>query len=111
MAGKASRVFLGRIVDADVLYINGKEIGRTTYQYPQRRYSVPKNVLKSGKNVFVIKVTNFNGKGGFVPDKPYYLFSETDTVDLKGYWEYKVGEVFKLQEPSAASARTIKAQN
>ncbi len=111
MAGKEARIFLGRIVDADELYINGQKIGHTTYQYPQRRYSVPENVLQSGKNFFVIKVTNFNGKGGFVPDKPYYLFSETDTVDLKGYWEYKVGEVFKIQEPSAASVRPVIAQN
>ena len=27
MTGKQARVFLGRIVDADVLYINGKQIG------------------------------------------------------------------------------------
>jgi sialate O-acetylesterase len=63
--------------------------------YPQRRYNVPAGLLKAGKNVFVIRITNNNGKGGFVPDKPYYLFSGNDTVDLKGYWQYKVGEVFE----------------
>ena len=95
MVGKKARVFLGRIVDADELYINGKLVGKTTYQYPQRRHPVPENLLKAGKNTFVIKVTNQNGKGGFVSDKPYYIFTEKDTVDLKGYWNYKVGEVFK----------------
>ncbi|MGL6269065.1 MAG: sialate O-acetylesterase, partial [Chitinophagaceae bacterium] len=35
MAGKTAKVFLGRIVDADELYINGKQVGNTTYQYPQ----------------------------------------------------------------------------
>jgi len=94
MTGKPAKVFLGRIVDADILYINGKQVGNTTYQYPQRRYNVPPDILKPGKNVFVIKVTNNFGKGGFVPDKPYCLFSGNDTVDLKGYWQYKVGEVF-----------------
>lgn len=94
MAGKSARVFLGRIVDADVLYINGKQVGVTTYQYPQRRYNVPADVLKAGKNLLVIKVTNSNGKGGFVPDKPYCIFSGNDTVDLKGSWQYKVGEVY-----------------
>jgi sialate O-acetylesterase len=93
MVGKASKVFLGRIIDADELYINGKSVGNTTYQYPQRRYNVPANLLKAGKNIFVIRVTNTNGKGGFVPDKPYCIFSGTDTVDLKGYWQYKVGLV------------------
>jgi len=108
MAGKTARVFFGRIVDADVLYINGTEVGSTAYQYPQRRYQVPANLLKVGKNVFVVKVTNFNGKGGFVPDKPYCIFSGKDTVDLKGYWQYKVGEVFLSQPPTPAG---IRAQN
>ncbi|TAN19119.1 MAG: sialate O-acetylesterase [Chitinophagaceae bacterium] len=94
MASKPARVFLGRIVDADVLYINGKEVGNTTYQYPQRRYTVPSGVLKAGENLFVVRVTSYFGKGGFVPDKPYYLFSGQDTVNLMGYWQYKVGEVF-----------------
>lgn len=94
MAGQEATVFLGRIIDADELYINGKLVGKTTYQYPQRRYDVPANLLKAGKNIFVIRVTNNNGKGGFVPDKPYYIFTNKDTVDLKGYWQYKVGEVF-----------------
>ncbi|WP_373514608.1 sialate O-acetylesterase, partial [Persicitalea sp.] len=90
MIGKSAKVFLGRIVDADELYINGKLVGKTTYQYPQRRYKVPSEVLKAGKNVFVIRVTNTAGKGGFVPDKPYCIFADADTVDLKGTWQYKV---------------------
>jgi len=108
IAGKAARVFLGRIVDADALYINGRQVGNTTYMYPQRRYTVPAGVLKPGKNIFVIRVTNNSGKGGFVPDKPYYLFAGTDTIDLKGYWQYKVGEVF---EPGAFTGGGISAQN
>jgi sialate O-acetylesterase len=87
-------------------------VGNTTYQYPQRRYKVPAGVLKAGKNLFVIRVTNFNGKGGFVPDKPYYLFTDSDTVDLKGYWQYKVGEVLVPRPPSSFSgARRINPQN
>lgn len=95
MTGKAANVFLGRIVDADELYINGKQVGNTTYQYPQRRYKLPDNLLKPGKNLFVIRVTNTGGKGGFVPDKPYCLFAGNDTIDLKGTWQYKVGDVFR----------------
>ncbi len=109
MAGKPAKVFLGRIVDADVLYINGKQIGATTYQYPQRRYNVPADILKLGKNIFVIKVTNTNGKGGFVSGKPYCIFSGNDTVDLKGTWQYKVGEVYIPRTGGFAGG--ISAQN
>ena len=102
MTGKQARVFLGRIIDADALYINGKQVGVTTYQYPQRRYSVSPDVLKAGKNVFVIRVTNTAGKGGFVPDKPYCIFAGNDTVDLKGEWQYKVGEVYQPRSGGGA---------
>jgi sialate O-acetylesterase len=108
MVGKDAKVFLGRVIDADKVYINGKEIGSTTYQYPQRRYKVAPGVLKAGKNVFVIRVTNFSGKGGFVPDKPYYAFAGSDTVVLTGEWQYKVGEVFAPRPPQSSG---INAQN
>ncbi|MFD3001958.1 sialate O-acetylesterase [Pontibacter toksunensis] len=95
MTGVPAKVFLGRIVDADALYINGEKVGNTTYQYPQRRYSLPAGILKPGKNVFVVRVQNFNGKGGFVPDKPYYVEANNQTLDLKGTWQYKVGDVYQ----------------
>ncbi|MEO6733151.1 MAG: sialate O-acetylesterase [Ferruginibacter sp.] len=111
MAGKAAKVFLGRIVDADELYINGRQVGSTAYQYPQRRYNVPASLLKAGKNIFVIRITNTNGKGGFVPDKPYCIFSGADTVDLKGYWQYKVGLVYKPFAGGGFGGGGINAQN
>jgi sialate O-acetylesterase len=94
MTGVPAKVFLGRIVDADALYINGAQVGNTTYQYPQRRYNIPAGILKPGKNLFVVRVTNTSGKGGFVPDKPYSVEAAGQSVDLKGYWLYKVGEVY-----------------
>ena len=94
MSGVPAKVFLGRIVDADILYINGAQVGNTTYQYPQRRYSLPAGTLKPGKNIFVVRVTNTFGKGGFVPDKPYLIEAGGQTLDLKGYWQYKVGEAY-----------------
>lgn len=104
MAGKPAGIFFGRIVDADELYINGQQTGSTAYQYPQRRYKVNAAVLKAGKNVFVVRVTNNAGKGGFIPDKPYCIFSGTDTIDLKGDWQYKVGAVFPPVTQKGATA-------
>jgi sialate O-acetylesterase len=105
-----AKVFLGRIVDADALYINGKQVGNTTYQYPQRRYALPAGTLKPGKNLFVIRITNNLGKGGFVPDKPYQLIAGKDTIDLKGYWQYKVGQVI-IRQAGGFSGGEIAAQN
>ena len=100
MAGIPAKVALGRIVDADKLYVNGKQVGQTTYQYPQRRYSVPSGVLKPGKNLFVIRLVNNSGKGGFVPDKPYSITAAGQTITLQGDWQYKVGEVFSINRIS-----------
>jgi sialate O-acetylesterase len=96
--GKEARLFMGRIVDADEAFINGTKVGSITYQYPPRRYNVPSGVLKSGRNTIVVHVTNYTGKGGFVPDKPYWLIAGTDSVDLRGKWKYEVGNVFSKEE-------------
>ncbi|HEX8023229.1 sialate O-acetylesterase [Mucilaginibacter sp.] len=93
--GKAAKLFLGRIIDADQTYVNGRQVGNITYQYPPRRYTVPAGLLKPGKNIIVVRVTNTSGKGGFVPEKRYYLAIAGDTTDLRGDWQYKVGQVFE----------------
>ena len=94
LAGQPAKLFMGRIVDADQVFVNGEQVGNITYQYPPRRYNVKNGLLKAGKNLIVIRVTNTAGKGGFVPDKPYELIVGDKTVDLQGDWNYKVGEVF-----------------
>ncbi|MEY3917980.1 MAG: hypothetical protein RLZZ132_315, partial [Bacteroidota bacterium] len=94
LAGLPAKLFMGRIVDADQVFVNGEQVGNVTYQYPPRRYTVKKDLLKAGKNLVVIRVTNTAGKGGFVPDKKYEMLVGDQTIDLQGDWEYKVGEVF-----------------
>ena len=108
LAGSEAKIFIGRIIDADEVYINGEKVGGRTYQYPQRIYKIPDGLLKPGKNLIVIKVTNFGGKGGFVPDKPYYIASSADTVSLLGSWAYRVGEVFS---PGIFGGNSFSAQN
>jgi sialate O-acetylesterase len=95
MTGVPAKLFLGRIIDSDFAYVNGQQVGNITYQYPPRRYEIPAGLLKPGKNVLVVRVNNDGGKGGFVPDKPYYMVANGQNIDLKGTWQYKVGEVFE----------------
>lgn len=91
MAGKPARLFLGTIVDSDIVYINGVQTGRTEYQYPPRKYDVPEGLLREGENTMVIRVKCERGKGRFTPDKKYALFTETEEVDLTGIWQYRIG--------------------
>ena len=99
MAGKPAKLWLGRIVDQDFAYINGELVGTTGYQYPPRRYNVAADVLKEGKNTIAIRVVNNAGKGGFVPDKPYYLAVDQDTLDLSGAWKVRLGAPMPPIEP------------
>ncbi|MGM8362457.1 sialate O-acetylesterase [Flavobacterium sp. ARAG 55.4] len=101
MVGKPAKLFMGRIVDQDFVYVNDQLIGTTSYQYPPRRYDVNADVLKEGKNTISIRVINNSGRGGFVEDKPYFLAVGNDTIDLKGTWKYKLGATMKpLQGPT-----------
>ncbi len=91
MIGKQAKLILGRIVDADYVFINGVFIGTTGYQYPPRRYDIPPNILKEGKNTIVVRVISNIGKGGFIKDKPYEIIAGGQKIDLKGDWKYRLG--------------------
>jgi sialate O-acetylesterase len=91
MTGKPARLWLGRIVDWDSVFVNGRFVGTTTYQYPPRRYSLPPDVLRPGRNIICIRVINTGGSGGFVKDKPYFLSTGDTTINLAGEWKYRPG--------------------
>lgn len=86
-AKEAKILRLGSIVDADEVYINGKQVGHTTYMYPPRRYELPAGVLKAGANLIAVRVTATNGKTGFLPDKPYWLGTDANPLPLTGEWK------------------------
>lgn len=107
MTGMPARLFLGCIVDADSTFVNGKFVGNITYQYPPRRYVLPSGLLKPGKNLIAIKVTNTGGKGGFVPDKDYSLNANGQQIDLRGDWVYQIARIIDPVVDSTASDEWI----
>ncbi|GAB3823270.1 sialate O-acetylesterase [Hymenobacter jeollabukensis] len=91
MVGQPARLELGTIVDADSVYLNGKFVGTTGYQYPPRKYELPATTLKPGKNLLVVRVINSAGRGGFTPEKTYELQAAGQKVDLRGEWQMRLG--------------------
>jgi sialate O-acetylesterase len=92
LVNKPAKIILGCIVDADSVFVNGRYVGNTTYQYPPRRYDIPAGVLKAGNNSVTARVISNWGRGGFVEDKFYGLeFDDNQTIDLSGAWLYKLG--------------------
>lgn len=93
MNNQRAKLLLGRIKDADSVFINNAFIGSTSYQYPQRRYLIPNGVLKSGKNTIVVRLISNAGQPEFIPDKPYSITTNKDTIELAGIWKYKQGTI------------------
>ncbi len=99
MEGKPAKLILGRIIDADSVWMNGKFIGSTSYQYPPRRYAIPANVLKSNRNIVVVRVESDITRGGFVPDKPYKIIAGDKEIELTGEWKFKLGAEMPPLQP------------
>jgi sialate O-acetylesterase len=97
-ASKIANVWLGTIVDADTVYINGVETGNTGYRYPPRKY-VPVDLIKRGTNRIVIRVTCNNGQGEITTDKPFRIFTDNENIELSGTWKYKIGAVSPVRPP------------
>jgi putative membrane-bound dehydrogenase-like protein len=68
-AARPATIRLGIVDDTDVTYVNGTRINATTTQRNMtRQYSIPAGVLVAGRNVIAVRISNVNGRGGFVPD-------------------------------------------
>ena len=107
LAGKEAVLWFGTMVDYDITYLNGEEIGRTEYLYPPRRYAIRKGLLKEGKNHICIRLGIETGRGRVTPGKLLAIltgsgkricdgFNETvegfdDVLDVSGTWKYKKG--------------------
>lgn len=90
LSSKTARIYLGAIVDADKVYVNGFPVGETGYRYPPRKYDFPAKYLKNGKNHIRIEMYVFRNTGGFIPDKPYYVGFDDREVSLAGAWKYQL---------------------
>lgn len=89
---------LGALRDADSTFVNGHYVGNTTYMYPPRKYRVPAEYLKPGKNVVEIHLYATGSQAGFVPEKRYCLETSDGTVQLTEGWQYKEGKQMPRRE-------------
>ncbi len=94
-------LYLGAIDDMDATYFNGVLIGKhdtSGVWNKERRYAIPSEILKVGKNVISVKVTDTGGRGGILGDNegPAVYKGANKVVDLSGNWNYMpVAYVFK----------------
>ncbi len=94
---RPATIFLSAIDDEDITYINGTKAGSMNQWDAERKYAIPKGILKEGKNVIVVKVIDGGGGGGMW-GKPenVRLDLENETISLSGDWKFQV-ESIKLE--------------
>jgi sialate O-acetylesterase len=93
-AGKAAVLELAMIDDKDETYVNGKLIGSNTVYNAPRKYELPAGVLKVGKNVIAIRITDTGGGGGLYGDAgDVKLTIGNITLPLAGKWLYRIEEI------------------
>ena len=91
-AGKPLTLRLGMIDDEDITYFNGVEIARGAGYMTPRTYTIPAKLVKAGKAVLAVRVSDFGGEGG-IHGKAEDLYVEADGkwISLAGDWKYRIG--------------------
>jgi sialate O-acetylesterase len=105
-AGKDLVLHLDRILEGDVTWFNGEQVGATAiadYHKP-RVYSIPAKLVKAGANTITVQVIDtFRPRG--LSGKPDAMAlcvagsEETDRIGLAGPWRYKPGPQLHAQLP------------
>lgn len=72
-AAKAAVLRMGAMKDADTIFVNGKYVGNTTYEYPPRIYKVPEGLLRKGENEIMVHLMSQSGRPNFTKGKLYQL--------------------------------------
>ena len=80
---------LGGIDDEDITFVNGVQVGITRNWTTQRNYSLPKGLLKKGKNNIAIRVFDGATNGGIYGGDQIGIEKDGQLVqDLSGDWKY-----------------------
>lgn len=100
-AGKKATIRIGAMKDADSVFVNGRFVGNTTYEYPPRIYTIPEGVLKAGDNEVMVHLMSQSGRGNFTQGKLYQLeLADGMTIKLSNTWLMAFGSAMP-RKPSS----------
>ena len=102
-AGQPLTLHLGKIDDEDITWFNGVQVGQTKGSGKLRKYTVPGNLVKRGKNVIAIRANDTYGNGGIWGDaKDLRVQSPFFSASLAGEWKFRTAvNVSQLPKPPA----------
>jgi sialate O-acetylesterase len=93
-AGKELTLHLAAIDDADSTWFNGVYVGATDGYNIPRKYTIPGNLVKAGKNVITVRIVDTGGGGGIYGEsKDLQLVSgEKIVASLADKWQYQTAQ-------------------
>ena len=98
-AGKDLQLFLGAIDDCDETYFNGVKVGAIGTETPEywakeRKYTIPGKLVRVGRNVIAVRVSDMFGDGGLLgpSDKVYLRLASTPEgrISLAKGWKSRM---------------------
>jgi sialate O-acetylesterase len=86
---------LGRIDDNDITWVNGHRVGETNAYDRVRRYEVPAEYLREGRNQIAVRVEDNGGGGGIYSNANllYWQSADGQLGSLSGPWKIKADRV------------------
>jgi sialate O-acetylesterase len=97
-AGKKAVIELAMIDDKDESYVNGKLVGSTALYNAKRVYEIPAGVLKAGKNLVAVRVTDGGGGGGIYGEATDLKVTiGSNVIPLNGKWTYRIERISQEQ--------------
>jgi sialate O-acetylesterase len=85
-------LLLGSIERMDTAYVNGKEVGGSSWVENPRAYFLGPDVLKPGRNVIALRVLKTKPDGGFLskPEELHVVLGDKTSIPLAGAWKAKL---------------------
>jgi sialate O-acetylesterase len=107
-AASAATLQLGMVDDCDETFVNGLPAGKTCGWDTQRRYKLPAEMMRAGKNVIAVRVTDTGGGGGFHGQADTLQLQTADrSIALAGTWRAQVESVKQKGFPGPNDLPTL----
>ena len=101
-ANKEAVLYLSKVDDEDITYINGVKIGSQNLWDSKRIYKIPAGILKQGKNTIAVKVIDYTGGGGIYGNSADLKIEfKNYNIPLSGLWKFNVVKVKLEMSPNS----------
>jgi sialate O-acetylesterase len=93
MSRKKMVLNIGPSDDFDEAWVNGVKVGQSGFWGEPRHYPIREGIIKYGDNVITLRVSDFQGAGGFngKPENFYLSGPDNFILDLSGEWLIHAG--------------------